>query len=263
MRPPRFRLLTMASPKIEKSNEANLGYLSAILYLHPGDPDICPHSTAECRALCLGVESGRGAIRDGSVERARRVRTNYWRNNPTSFLTDVRADINRLAALAHTLNLKPCVRLNGTSDLAWEDLINMWEFRNVQFYDYTKIFSRMNRFLFSSEWPSNYHLTYSLRNHTPNERDRVFHVLTNGGTVAHVFAVDSGYSGGGKERPPLPLTHVIGGQPFRVYDGDTHDLRFLDPPGTIVGLRLKRLRSRSPLPGRRSGFVTLTQGATS
>ena len=37
----------------------------------------------------------------------------------------------------------------------------------------------------------------------------------------------------------LPQFLTLQGQEFPVIDGDTHDLRFLDPSGCIVGLRYK------------------------
>ena len=57
-------------------------------------------------------------------------------------------------------NLIPVFRLNGTSDIRWENQTVMGHnnvmdmFPDVQFYDYTKIPNRYNV-------PSNYHLTFS------------------------------------------------------------------------------------------------------
>jgi hypothetical protein len=68
----------------------------------------------------------------------------------------------------------------------------------------------------AEELPSN--LLGSAHNH-----DAARNFLDQGGTVAVVFW------------PEVPQSHW--GKP--VIDGDTHDARFLDQPGTIVGLKAK------------------------
>jgi len=126
------------------------------------------------------------------------------------------------------LNLRPAVRLNGTSDLPWEDLhpdlFN--DFPELRFFDYTKIVSRMDSFMGRSPdrkpWPENYYLTFSA---TPTNHDQVRRVLDHGRNVAVVFW------------PEIPSS--LWG--FPVIDGDTHDARFLDPDGVIVGLKAKGL----------------------
>ena len=89
----------------------------------------------------------------------------------------------------------------------------------MQFYDYTKTFDRMLRFL-KGPWPTkNYHLTFSRSELNDDECDKVFDA---GGSVAAVFDV-------------VPAS-------FRgraVYSGDYDDLRFLDPKGYWIGLTPK------------------------
>jgi hypothetical protein len=93
-------------------------------------------------------------------------------------------------------------------------------FPEVQFYDYTKHFSRMFR-----PRPSNYHLTFSL---TENNASQAQKVLRAGMNIAAVVTQKEGTLFG---------HHVI--------DGDLTDLRFLDPPASVAGLRPKGLLTKS------------------
>ena len=92
-------------------------------------------------------------------------------------------------------------------------------FRHVQFYDYTKIITRMWKFC-TGDFPVNYHLTFS---RSECNDDACKAVLLGGGNVAVVF--DS------KELPKE-------WNGFPVFNADTTDLRFLDPFG-IAGLYAK------------------------
>ena len=69
-------------------------------------------------------------------------------------------------------------------------------------------------------FPANYHLTFSV---DANRSDKAIDVLKRGGNVAAVFW------------PELPETWWG----FPVINGDTHDARFLDPAGIIIGLLAK------------------------
>jgi len=120
-------------------------------------------------------------------------------------------------------------------DIAWyvsgKSLLEV--FPETQFYDYTKNPSRMKQFLRarqsrSGNWPSNYHLTFSL---AEGNRDLAKEFLRDGGTVAAVFNVMKVP----KVEGPLPKTWAG----FPVTDADKHDYRFLDEPGVIAGLRAK------------------------
>lgn len=110
--------------------------------------------------------------------------------------------------------MTPVFRLNGTSDIRWELHDVIQRFPDVQFYDYTKITNRRVKDL------ANYHLTFSQAD--GNGAD-VVKAIAAGMNVATVF------------RKVLPATHA--GLP--VHDGDSDDLRFLDPRGVIVGLKAK------------------------
>ena len=101
---------------------------------------------------------------------------------------------------------------------------------DVQFYDYTKGFSRMRNYL-NGKMPSNYHLTFS-RSESNQAHCEIIAEL--GGNVACVF------------RNELPKTW----QGMRVINGDESDLRFRDPKGCIVGLVEKGRAKKDE-----SGFV--------
>lgn len=109
-------------------------------------------------------------------------------------------------------------------------------FKQTQWYDYTKSPSRVMQYLRSkqkgfSNWPSNYHMTFSL---AEGNREIAKKILSAGGNVAVVFNVENSVGKYGK-KGPLPKTWAG----FPVIDADKHDYRFLDNPGTVSGLRAK------------------------
>jgi hypothetical protein len=154
---------------------------------------------------------------------ARDRRAALYLENPQLFIKRLRAELTLLETDALQYDLRPAVRLNGTSDLRWEwlhpELFD--DFPQLQFFDYTKIQVRMLHFL-QHRLPTNYHLTFSA---DASNRRHANDLLQRGGTVAAVFW------------PELPKTWWN----FPVIDGDLHDARFLDPQGVIVGLRAKGL----------------------
>ena len=89
-----------------------------------------------------------------TVQEARIRKTRMFFENRAGFMADLEKDIVSIVRRADKNNLKPCVRLNGTSDLRWERTGIMEKFPNVTFYDYTKIKNR-------KRLPKNYSLTFS------------------------------------------------------------------------------------------------------
>ena len=115
------------------------------------------------------------------------------------------------------------IRLNGTSDispLAFKDKRsgkNILElFPNVQFYDYTKVFNRINLL---EKYP-NYDLTFSFDGYNWDECEKF---LQGGGKVAVVFYSD---------KNKLPQYY----KGYKVVDANENDMRYLDEKGTIMGL---------------------------
>lgn len=202
------------------------GFLTGIMYLSPASSsgfNLCPWASPGCIASCLNV-SGQGKNR--SVQRARLQKTMRMKANKTQFLQDLKVEIEALKQAAYRKGFTPVVRLNGTSDEAWESgkyklegKSIMEHFPDVQFYDYTKSGTRVVNWA-KGKLPHNYHLTFS-RSET-NDAEAV-QVLKAGGTVAVVF------------RDGLPKTW----KGFPVVNGDASDLRHRDPKGVVVGLVAK------------------------
>ena len=101
-------------------------------------------------------------------------------------------------------------------------ILNIFQkFPELQFYDYTKHFSRAIKFA-KGELPSNYHLTFSRSENTSDEQ--VVTLLGWGVNVAVVYDDE------------LPAQDFGG---WEVVNGDENDLRFKDKQGKIVGLVYK------------------------
>lgn len=226
-------LLTVENAKTIKGEE--LGFLTGILYLAPANEsgrNTCAFASAGCAAACL-FTAGRGQF--DSVRRARMEKTAYLWSGIANFIDNLEHNIYALQRKATREKLTPCVRLNGTSDLPWENMKGNKKksiialFPDVQFYDYTKNPARMKKYL-RGEMPANYHLTFS---RSECNHDTCLEILDLGGNIAAVF-----------EKMPETWCRK------EVISGDDHDLRFLDKVGVIVGLKAKG-KAKKDL----SGFV--------
>ncbi len=213
-----MKLLSTANPKIQKGTK--LGYLSFILHLAPADlsgRETCPKRTQGCTSACLNTAGRGGMFRRGettnAIQQARIRKTRMFFEARDEFMAQLEKDIRLGIRQAERLGLTPVFRLNGTSDLAWEKYGIIDKFPQVQFYDYTKVLGRKVSHL------KNYHLTFSAAD--GNDSD-VQKAVDQGMNVAVVF-------------DRLPETYM--GR--RVEDADQHDLRFLDPQGTVAGLKAK------------------------
>jgi len=218
-----MKLLTTQNFKTTKGEK--LGVLTGILYLAPAKIsgyEVCPRRSAGCTAACL-FTAGMGAF--SNVQQARINKTKRYFEDRPGFLDQLRKDIIALEKKAKKQNMKPAVRLNGTSDLDWTLTGIMDEFPHIQFYDYTKVLKRLKK-----EVPTNYHITFSRSE--SNETEAV-EALKLGFNVAVVF----------KEQP----TEWKG---YPVTSGDDTDVRFEDPKGYVIGLTAKG-KARKDL----SGFV--------
>jgi hypothetical protein len=201
-------------------------YLTAILYMHP-NLSICPMSErAGCAEACL-VSAGRGSF--ANVRDARQRKTDAFLANPIAFVDQLQIDIAEHVRYCERRGKKPVVRPNGTSDVDWSRFPGsngktIFEaFPDVRFMDYTKMIKRKPL--------PNYHLTVS---YSEANAKYASMVAASDKNIAVVF------------RDRLPKEFL--GRP--VIDGDKHDLRFLDPPGSVVGLIAKGSAKRDT-----SGFV--------
>lgn len=216
------------------------GVMTGIQYLAPADVsghNTCPNASAGCKAACLFTSGMAGAF--ASINKARTEKTLFFFNNRAEYGKQLLKEIGALVKKAAKQNLTPAVRLNGTSDLAWESIqfdgkSVMEHFPSVQFYDYTKSAKRAKRHA-EGKMPTNYHLTFSRSE--SNQAD-VVEVLNANGNVAVVF------------HDRLPATYL--GKP--VVDGDESDLRFNDAKGVVVGLKVKGKAKQDT-----SGFAVLPE----
>lgn len=214
---------------------AKKGYMTGILYMMPTD-QLCPMSIeAGCREACL-VTAGRAAIMPGIGE-ARAERTRLFTENRSIFLEWLCAEIDSLKRKADKNGMIPVVRLNGTSDIDWNNVVvdgqTMFErYSDIQFYDYSK---RPNVLRNAAGVP-NYHVTASYSEVSDKYRDLITAAAGKyGANLAVVF--DS------KRMPEF-----WNGK--RVINGDETDLRFLDETGVVVGLSAKGKAKKDT-----SGFV--------
>jgi hypothetical protein len=169
-----------------------------------------------------------------SVRKSRLQKSQRFMKERKTYMRDVVKSIELVIRQAHAKGLLPCIRLNGSSDIAWEGVAceragvpykNLFDaFPGVQFVDYTKNAARLKRAL-----PANYSLTLS---YSGENEAQCREALANGHNVAVVFDA-------------LPATYWG----FEVIDGDLHDLRHLDPRGVIVGLVPKGAKAKKSMDG--------------
>ena len=260
-------LLTInQDPKTSKGTKE--GYITAIMYLAPAElsgKNVCSFSTAGCRAVCLN-QAGRGAFT--YIQQSRLNRTRYFLIHRKDFLNNLVLRISNFLIYAEKKNLIPVIRLNGTSDIPFENIkiklsdlleykkldnkkhkkvftafiqkdgikehLNIMSiFSNVQFYDYTKY--PMNRRP-KALTQSNYDLTFSRAEN--NEAEALEYMRNFQGRSSFVFS------------DALPKTY----KGFKVINADETDLRFLEPKNVITGLVFKGTKAKLK-EGIKSGFV--------
>lgn len=224
----RFDLLNVKNAKTIKGEKK--GYRTHILYLYPHKGNdkgvnLCPMATEGCIKSCLNT-AGRGKF--SNVQKSRLEKSNLFVNNREYFMQKLVFEVETAINLAKLENMIPTFRLNGTSDIQYENIKvrdnkNIFElFPDVEFYDYTKIANR-----FEKKLPSNYHLTFSFSSEVDYYSGRIIaltkKILDSGNNVAVVF------------RKYLPETFLG----YKVIDGDEDDLRFTNEKGVIVGLKAK------------------------
>lgn len=221
------------------------GYLTGIMYLAPytiGGKNICPFAKAAgCIDACLNT-AGRGIF--NNVQQARLNRTKLFHSDINAFMHKLSIEIEALEKTAIKNGLIPVVRLNGLSDINFEDIrfdyefihnkirsVTIFElFPDIQFYDYTKNPNRDNL-------PKNYDLTFSYSNKPEFKKFNEI-AIKKGMRLAAVFSDQN-----------LPAYFM--GLP--VLNGDESDLTFLAPKNTILGLYAKGKAKKD-----NSGFIIKT-----
>lgn len=216
---------------------------TAILYLMPAKQSgvqLCPMAKlAKCEGPCL-FTAGRGAMSNVMLSRLRK--TLYYNQYREQFMLQLQSELIRERAKAERQGYKLVVRLNGTSDIKWENVAIGNSYRNimqalpdVQFYDYTKIANR-NKGL-----PANYDLTFSYSG-VADYAPYVAKAVANGERIAVVFRNRS-----------IVEAMLANGDTFLglpIVDGDDTDIRHLDAKGVVVALYAKGKARKD-----QSGFV--------
>lgn len=245
------RIFSTDSAKAIKAS--GFGYLNAIHYMAPaataGVGNLCSHASQACIAFCLGTYSGQAAmvadLENGtnSVRESRKNKARLFMKNRAAYMNEIARETAKIVRKAAKEGLTPCIRLNGSTDIAWErvrfvleaktikalgytgnplDRVTILElFPSVQFVDYTKNPNRL------AGKPANLDLTLS---YSGENAAACVNALQSGHNVAMVFrgGLPNSFSG------------------FPVIDGDKHDLRHLDPKGGfIVGLSPKGNKAKT------------------
>lgn len=182
----------------------------------------CSHASKGCIESCL-FTAGRGAM--PNVWKARVAKTVEFFEQNDSFLIKLNSDLSLFSNYCKENKIQGYVRLNGTSDIEWENYIKFDNYSSLKFYDYTKNPNRAIKNL------SNYYLTFSKsEDHSDKDIDDAINSKMN---VAVVF-----------DEVPVKW------KTYNVIEGDLSDMRWEDPQGVIVGLKAKGKAKKDT-----SGFV--------
>lgn len=224
----KMKLLAVGTnAKTAKGDDDNK--ITAIMYLAPATIsgyEVCPNRSKGCTDSCL-FTAGRGAM--STVQQARIRKTKMFFEEQKVFFEHLNNDLALLIEYCTEHNLEAYVRLNGTSDIAWEQYKLFENYPTLNFYDYTK---RLDRDF--DNLPSNYRLTFS-RSETMTNAD--LSSLIDVVNIAVVF-------------DEVPATYTIGNKEVDVFLGDLTDLRFEDPKGVVIGLKAKGMAKKDV-----TGFV--------
>lgn len=231
--------ITTHQTKLDKSQAR--GWITAGLNLSPAAeaslvldrpdlPTMCAKA-GTCASVCL-AKAGMNNFPTHIMVRAER--TAFLHDQPTAAIAQIVRELQAAARRAAKAGMNFAVRPNLLSDQPKLAHRLCEALPDVQFYDYTKL---------PKPWlrtRPNYHLTFSY-----SERStwaEVEDCLAHGINVAVVFD---------RTRHDALPTRYRG---IRVIDGDADDMRFLDKPGRLVGLRFKG--AHRAIPGAvAAGFV--------
>lgn len=216
------------------------GVITYCIYLAPHNmatpnenKTVCAFSE-HCAPYCLNG-SGRNkadilvhGFKESNINIARIKRTLMWWNNREDFMRLCVHEIKRYRKYAEKMGMGFSVRLNGTSDLNVEQFIDpdsglnvLQLFSDVQFYDYSKAYARS---LYLIKKYKNYDVTLSYDGFNENAcRD----FLRQGGRVAVVFDTLTG---------DMPISFCG----YKVESGNEFDMRYLNSPKCVIGLRYHR-----------------------
>ena len=248
------------------------GYITAIIYLSPhkkSGKNLCAFASPGCIDACLDI-AGRGKM--NFTQKARLKRSHFFTKDKINYLNNVVLRISNFIQYAKNKNLIPVIRLNGTSDIPYENIkiklndllqykrlnnakhknvfmsfiqnnkikesLNIMDiFKNIQFYDYSKypLNKRPNAIK-----QANYDLTFSRSEN--NEQEALKYLKSGAGRSAFVFS------------HKLPKVY----KGYKVINADKSDLRFLEDKNVISGLIFKGTK-KDLKEGIKSNFVILNK----
>jgi hypothetical protein len=171
------------------------------------------------------------------IMQARIEKTKWFFNDRKAFLAQLNKELASANRKCGKLGKIGLIRLNTFSDIAWENILNLKQYTNLRFYDYTKSIDRAERSVrgdvryVHENGERFYRLCYSANENT--DMNRMDALIRSGGNVAVVFG-DIKYRNAKNKGAMHSLWRG-----FPVVDGDSTDDRYNDPAGHVVGLRLK------------------------
>ena len=233
----------LSDPKVNYKIKKNLkkGYYTYSLNFAHSDIsgyNVCPmanrmtisedaNNKSTCSSVCVGYNGN--AQRFPKVMESRVKKTKMFYEDRGTFLELLESEISKGINKAEKLGFKATFRLNAYSDIKWENYGILDKFKDVTFYDYTKLPNR--------SIPKNYQLTYS---HYGNW-EYTFKALANNMNVAVVF-----------DKTPSDYYSIP------VINGDETDLRINERDSNgdncIIGLKFKGSKKELE-EGIKDGFV--------
>ena len=154
----RNRLLRSGKDNVKLAKSEGYGeYLTYNLSLMPwkySGFQTCPIGQ-DCHLDCIGHKSGNNVFKTTQIAKIKRTQAFFKIRD--EFMQVLRDDLDKVyySPSRHTM----AVRLNTYSDIPWEEYGIIDEYPGIQFYDYTKLFSRVS---IRAYHRPNYDLTYSL-----------------------------------------------------------------------------------------------------
>jgi len=218
---PNFLIKVNASSKIVKGLKLNI--YTGVLYLAShtmvSSKTICPNAIRNgCHKDCL-VSSGMLGMKTQQL--AMISRTLYYLNFKKEFLDQLRLEITK-GFKKHGDSF--AVRLNGTSDINWKNIVS--EFPHIQFYDYSK-----SKNMIVKNKNKNHHYTFSGSMYSQYSRGQLKQAIDEGLNVAIAFNTAN------TKKDTLKI-------PAKLYnktlvDFDNTDVRFKDKQGSLGYLKRK------------------------
>ena len=121
-----YKLLTLNNPKILKGKDVDDTYISCVMHFRPINTKICPfQDIASCKTACLNTAGRGGIFKKGEntnrIQDARQRRTDMFLDDYDNFMELLHTEITKFINYCNKKDITPAFRLNGTSDIQWEN----------------------------------------------------------------------------------------------------------------------------------------------